>query len=111
MAERRRTVQLHVFVSEEEAALVKEKMLGAGTKNFSSYARKMLTDGQVVRRDFSGLKALAKELSGLARSINQIALRANETRSIHERDVRDLQAYYHEVRRAVTGRLAEMAEE
>jgi hypothetical protein len=60
MAERKRTVQLHVFVSEEEAALVKGKMHEAGTANFSLYARKMLTGGQVVRRDFFGLKALAK---------------------------------------------------
>lgn len=111
MAERKRAVQLHVLVSEEEAALIKEKMLQAGTTNFSLYARKMLIDGYIIKRDFSELKLLTKELSNLARNINQIALRANETRNIYEQDIKDLQAYYYNVKRAVTERLVKMIEE
>ncbi len=111
MAERKRAVQLHVHVSEEEAALIKEKMLQAGTTNFSLYARKMLVDGYIIKRDFSELKLLTKELSNLARNINQIALRANETRNIYEQDIKDLQAYYYNVKRAVTERLVKMIEE
>ena len=111
MAKRKRTVPLHVLVSEEEAALIKEKMLQAGTTNFSLYARKMLVDGYIIKRDFAELKLLTKELSNLARNINQIALRANETRNIYEQDIKDLQAYYYNVKRAVTERLVKMIEE
>ena len=111
MAKRKRTVPLHVLVSEEEAVLIKEKMLQAGTTNFSLYARKMLVDGYIIKRDFQELKLLTKELSNLARNINQIALRANETRNIYEQDIKDLQAYYYNVKRAVTERLVKMIEE
>lgn len=111
MAKRKRAVPLHVLVSEEEASLIREKMLQAGTTNFSLYARKMLVDGYIIKRDFEELKLLTKELSNLARNINQIALRANETRNIYEQDIKDLQAYYYNVKRAVTERLVKMIEE
>ncbi len=105
MAKRERTVRLQFFVTEEEAALIRHKMAQLGTKNFSMYARKMLIDGFVIRQDFSELKLLVKELSNLARSINQIALRVNETRSIYAQDIQDLREYYYEVKRACTRRL------
>ena len=111
MANRERTVRLQLLVTEEEAAMIKEKMLQVGTTNFSMYARKMLIDGYVIRRDFSELKALTKELGNLARNINQIALRANETRSIYAQDIDDLKKYYANVKRACQERLVKMIRE
>ncbi len=111
MANRERTVRLQLLVTEEETALIREKMLQVGTTNFSMYARKMLIDGYVIKRDFSELKALTKELSNLARNINQIALRVNETRNIYEQDIVDLQKYYANVKRACSERLVKMIEE
>jgi len=111
VAERERQIRKQVFVSEEEWNMIAEKMAQASTTNFSLYARKMLIDGYIIKRDFSEMKALTKELSNLARNINQIALRANETRSIYEQDIKDLQAYYYNVKRAVTERLVKMIEE
>lgn len=111
MANRERNTMLRLMVSEEEAAMIKEKMLQVGTTNFSLYARKMLIDGYVIKRDFSELKALTKELANLARNINQIALRANETRSIYKEDIEDLKRYYANVKRACTERLVKMIEE
>lgn len=106
-----REIRLTVRVSEEEEKIIKEKMLQVGTTNFSMYARKMLLDGYVIKRDFTEIKALTKELANLARSINQIALRANETRSIYEKDVKSLQVYYQNVKRACIERLVKMVEE
>lgn len=111
MAERERQIRKQVFVSEEEWNMITEKMAQASTTNFSLYARKMLIDGYIIKRDFSEMKALTKELSNLARNINQIALRVNETRSIYEQDIKDLQTYYYNVKRAVTERLVKMIEE
>lgn len=111
MAERERQIRKQVFVSEEEWNMIAEKMAQAGTTNFSLYARKMLIDGYIIKRDFTEMKALTKELSNLARNINQIALRVNETRNIYEQDIKDLQAYYYNVKRAVTERLVKMIEE
>ena len=79
MANRDRTVRLQLLVSEKEADMIRQKMLQVGTANFSMYARKMLIDGYVIKRDFTELKALTNELANLARNINQIALRANDT--------------------------------
>lgn len=110
MAERERQIRKQVFVSEEEWNMIAEKMAQAGTTNFSLYARKMLIDGYIIKRDFTEMKALTKELSNLARNINQIALRVNETRNIYEQDIKDLQAYYYNVKRAVTERLVKMIE-
>jgi len=111
MSKRNRPVRLEINVTEEEKELIKDKMLQAGTNNFSQYARKMLLDGYIVKRDFKEMKALTKELANLARNINQIALRVNETRSIYEQDIKDLQSYYYNVKRAVTERLVKMIEE
>lgn len=108
MANRERKITLRLMVTDEERKLIYEKMLQAGTTNFSLYSRKMLIDGYVIRRDFSEIKSLTKELSNLARSINQIALRANETRSIYLDDVKALQVYYRNVRRACIERLVKM---
>lgn len=52
MANRERTVRLQLLVSEEEADMIRQKMLQVGTTNFSMYARKMLIDGYVIKRDF-----------------------------------------------------------
>ena len=108
IAKLEREIRLTVRVNAEEEALIKEKMLQAGTTNFSLYARKMLIDGYVIKRDFGEMKALTKELANLARNINQIALRVNETRSIYEQDIKDLQHYYYNVKRACTERLVKM---
>ena len=98
MANRDRTVRLQLLVSEKEADMIRQKMLQVGTANFSMYARKMLIDGYVIKRDFTELKALTNELANLARNINQIALRANETRSIYQQDIDDLKQYYGNVK-------------
>ena len=111
MASRDRTVRLQLLVSEEEADMIRQKMLQVGTANFSMYARKMLIDGYVIKRDFTELKALTNELANLARNINQIALRANETRSIYQPDIDDLKQYYGNVKRACTERLVKMIDQ
>ena len=57
MANLEREIRLTVRVSEEEEKMIREKMLQIGTTNFSAYARKMLIDGYVIKRDFSELKS------------------------------------------------------
>lgn len=106
-----RMTRLTVRVSEKEDRMIRYKMAQIGTTNFSLYARKMLVDGCVIRCDFSEIKELTKELSNLARSINQIALRVNETRSIYQQDIEDLQRDYANVKRACTEQLLKMIDE
>lgn len=91
---RRRAVQIIVRVTPEEKAEILKNMESVGISNLSVYARKMMLDGQVIHADFTEIKELSRQLGYLARNINQIALRANETRNLYKSDVEDLQRDY-----------------
>lgn len=97
VTKRNRTVRLVIDVTEEEKKIITENMRATGTENFSLYARKMLMDGYIVKRDFSALKEFTKVLGDNARNIHQIAKRANETRNIYAQDLEDIRRTYNEV--------------
>ena len=52
MANRTRSIVLRVPVTTEERALIEKKMQQMGTHCFSTYARKMLIDGYVIKIDY-----------------------------------------------------------
>ena len=91
---RKRAVQIIVRVTPEEKAEILKNMESVGISNLSVYARKMMLDGQVIHADFTEIKELSRQLGYLARNINQIAVRANETRNLYKSDVEDLQRDY-----------------
>ena len=91
---RKRAVQIIVRVTSEEKAEILKNMESVGISNLSVYARKMMLDGQVIHADFTEIKELSRQLGYLARNINQIALRAKETRNLYKSDVEDLQRDY-----------------
>lgn len=91
---RKRAVQIIVRVTPEEKAEILKNMESVDISNLSVYARKMMLDGQVIHADFTEIKELSRQLGYLARNINQIALRANETRNLYKSDVEDLQRDY-----------------
>lgn len=91
---RKRAVQIIVRVTPEEKDEILKNMESVGISNLSVYARKMMLDGQVIHADFTEIKELSRQLGYLARNINQIALRANETRNLYKSDVEDLQRDY-----------------
>lgn len=91
---RKRAVQIIVRVTPEEKTEILKNMESVGISNLSVYARKMMLDGQVIHADFTEIKELSRQLGYLARNINQIALRANETRNLYKSDVEDLQRDY-----------------
>lgn len=91
---RKRAVQIIVRVTQEEKAEILKNMESVGISNLSVYARKMMLNGQVIHADFTEIKELSRQLGYLARNINQIALRANETRNLYKSDVEDLQRDY-----------------
>lgn len=111
MKNRSRSVQLHLYVSEAEWAFIQKRMAKVEISNFSRYAREMLLNGYIIHKNFPVLRELARELASLARSINQIAKRCNETRSIHTDQVEELRRGYADVKRACTERLVKMAED
>jgi len=90
--ERRRPVRIVFRLTESEAALLEEKMQEAGIQNREAYIRKMILDGYVLKLDFSDVKRMVWLLSNISSNINQIAKRANETRSVSTGDIRMIKA-------------------
>ena len=55
---RKRTVQIKFRVTEEERALIEQKMKLVPTRNMESYLRKMAIDGYIIQIDHSDIKAM-----------------------------------------------------
>ena len=90
MANRTRNIVLRVPVTQEERALIQQKMAQLHTKNFSAYARKMLIDGYIVHMDTSDIRAQTAELQKIGTNINQIAKRVNATGTLYAQDIEDI---------------------
>jgi hypothetical protein len=90
----KRPVSILLRITEAERDLIAEKMAAANMRNREAYIRKMVLDGYVVRVDFSDVRELSRLLRTAANNLNQISRRANETRSIYESDIKDLQDNY-----------------
>lgn len=108
MSKRKRNIRKTATFTAEEYSVVQEKMVAAQSGNFTLFAREMLLTGTVKHYDFGELRAISRELARLAGSINQIAKRCNETRNLHETDVRVLQREYMEVKSQVQEQLCKL---
>lgn len=93
----KRTREVKVRVSDREYGLIHKKMDQAGVVNLSAYLRKMAIDGYVIRFDFSDIREAVRLLRYCSNNLNQYAKKANETGSIYERDIRDLQRRFEHV--------------
>lgn len=81
-------------VTEAERDLIAEKMAVANIRNREAYLRKMAMDGYVVRLDLADVRKMVFLLQNATNNLNQVARRANETRSVYESDIKDLQKHY-----------------
>ena len=91
---RKRDVHFHLWATEEEAKLIKERMTSAGIFSFGAFARKMMIDGYHINIDLSDVREMVMLLRRCSSNINQVAKRANETRSIYAADLEDLRRQY-----------------
>lgn len=92
-----RTKRIHFLVSPEEEQQIHAKMQEIGMRNRNAYLRKMALDGYCINLDLSEVKELVSLLRRCSNNLNQYAKRANETGSIYEADIRDLQERFHEI--------------
>ena len=67
---RRRPIHLHVMVSEEELALIRERMAEAGVRNLGAYVRKMALNGYVLHVDLSPIRELISLQRRCSNNIN-----------------------------------------
>ena len=98
MAEQReRNCLLKFYVTDEEKEFIKKKMEAAKIKNLSAYLRKAAIDGKIEIHDYSILNEINKNLRKIGVNINQIAKRINETNSIYQSDIEDIQRKVNEI--------------
>ena len=63
MAERKRSKEIHFYVTEEERKLIRRKMIESKTKNMGAYLRKMAIDGYIVNTDTRHLQVYTSFIS------------------------------------------------
>jgi len=102
-------VHFHLWATDEEAALIKGRMAATGITSFGAFARKMLIDGYHVNIDLSDVREMVSLLRRCSNNVNQIAKRANETRSIYAGDVKDIRRQYDALWEAANKILAGLA--
>ena len=97
MENRKRNVQIIVRVTEDERALIEEKMKQIPTMNLSAYSRKMLIDGYIIVLDLQKVKAHTVQLQKIGGNLNQITKCINETGRIYDNDMDELTRLMDEV--------------
>lgn len=90
MPNRKRNIQMKFYVTEEEKALIEEKMKLLPTQRYGAYLRKMAIDGYIIYTDTANIKAFTSDLQGIGRNINQIAKRLNSGAPAYETDIAEI---------------------
>ena len=93
----KRDQDVHFLASKEEVARIHQKMDELGIRSMGAYLRKMALDGYCINLDLQDVKALVSLLRICPNNLNQYAKRANETGSIYEADINDLQVRLEEI--------------
>jgi len=106
---RKRNVQFHFWVSDEEATLIRERMARMGIIAIGAYMRKMATEGYYINLDLSSVKELVSLLRRCSNNLNQYAKKANATGSIYVADIEDLRIRLDEIWESATDILRELA--
>ena len=94
---RKRTVQIKVRVTEEERALIEQKMKLVPTRNMEAYLRKMAIDGYIIQIDHADIKAMTAEIQKIGVNINQIARRVNAAGSVYQEDIEEIKGVLAEI--------------
>ena len=94
---RKRKVQIKFYVTEEERALIEQKMKLVPTQNMAAYLRKIAIDGYIIQTDHSDIKAMTAEIQKIGVNVNQIAERVNATGSVYQEDIEEIKGVLAEI--------------
>ena len=94
---RNRTIQVKFYVTEEERALIEQKMKLVPTRNMAAYLRKIAIDGYIIQVDHADIKAMTAEIQKIGININQIAKRVNATDSVYQEDMEEIKEVLAEI--------------
>ena len=107
---RRRPIHLHVMVSEEEQALIQQRMAEAGIRNMGAYIRKMALNGYVLHVDLSDIRELVSLQRRCANNLNQVAIHVNTYGGIYPDEIKALQQDYADLWRPLSDLLKLLSE-
>lgn len=99
---RRRCVHLHVMVTPEEQALIRERMAEAGISNMGAYMRKMALNGYVLHVDLSDIRELVFLQRRCANNLNQVAIHVNTYGGVYPDEIKALQRDYADLWNAIS---------
>ena len=74
---RKRTITHTLYVSDAEELIIRSNMAKLGINNFSTYARRMLTEGRIFSSNEEEEKVITKNMVNIGNNINQIARKVN----------------------------------
>ena len=94
---RKRTVQVKFRVTEEEYALIKERLKIIPTRNMAAYLRKMAIDGYVIQVDHSDIKEMTAQIQKIGVNINQIVRRVNAKGNLYQEDIEEIKGVLAEI--------------
>ena len=84
---RKRKIRIEMRLTEAEHDIFLQRMIDSGIRNKDAYLRRMALMGYILRLDMSEVRETLRLMSSVTNNINQIAKRANETKSIYAADV------------------------
>lgn len=90
MANRTRTHDLRVYLSDDEFRILKAKTKLANMHSTSAFIRQLIIEGIVYEVDYSYLREYNYQLGKIGNNINQIAHKVNSTGSIYKSDIDQL---------------------
>ena len=86
----KRTIHYSFKATQEENAIIQQKMKAAGIKNQSAFIRRIVLGGLILRLDLPELKNATRLMGNLSNNVNQIARRLHEGGSIYETEMDDI---------------------
>jgi hypothetical protein len=113
MPNRKRNKKIYFWVSEEEKEMIDYKLKFSNLPKGMFY-RKMIIDGQVIRKDierekykYKIINNLANEIHKIGINVNQIAKYTNQIGSISKNEYMDLEKKIEEIWQILNSRLHE----
>ena len=100
MTAKRAYKQFHIGFSKEEWEIVCRKAKAARLRN-GTYVRRMAVKGEIKYYELKELVTLKRAFLSIGNNLNQIAKVANESGSVYQKDIEDLQEEFKYFRTAM----------
>ncbi len=92
-----RNINIGFRVTEEEQAMIRQRMSELGIRNLRAYLLKMAINGYVVNLDLADVRECSRLLRIVSNNVNQIARRVNGGGNLYAADISDVQTRLDEI--------------